>query len=292
MHEIGHIVGLGHAPTDQLQTMYRSTSAGKTLGRTFGNGDILGFKTAYGIKDTPPPPPDPEPTPEPPTPTPPPTDCTTGWKITGYFLPFETDFTGATETVIVDGKPRVLKSAFLAASRIEGWGKTSVGDFVGPYGSNNTWISSTFAKDANGGALIIGIVAVDRAIVPNRSKLTIPTLPAPWNTRTFTANDIGNGVKGKHVDVYCGEGKAAEQETFRITSQNQTVCVGGESPPPPPDPPAPPAEHKLSQAQKDKIKAAELQYENALKSGDPAGIRIAKENLDNVNIQAYIELHS
>ncbi len=50
MHEIGHIVGLAHAPTDRLQTMYASTTPGKTLGRSFGNGDILGFSTAYLVQ--------------------------------------------------------------------------------------------------------------------------------------------------------------------------------------------------------------------------------------------------
>lgn len=59
VHEVGHISGLAHAPTDQLQTMYASTSQGKTLGRTLGNGDIMGFKLAYKIQDNPPPPPPP-----------------------------------------------------------------------------------------------------------------------------------------------------------------------------------------------------------------------------------------
>lgn len=49
-HEIGHIIGLGHAPTDKLQTMYASTGPGQTLGRSFGNGDLKGFKLAYKLK--------------------------------------------------------------------------------------------------------------------------------------------------------------------------------------------------------------------------------------------------
>lgn len=67
VHENGHHCGLSHAPTDKLQTMYASTSPGVTLGRSLGNGDTLGFKTAYKIKDnpTPNPEPDPQPTPEP-----------------------------------------------------------------------------------------------------------------------------------------------------------------------------------------------------------------------------------
>ena len=61
VHEVGHISGLGHAPTDRLQTMYASTGPGQTLGRTLGNGDILGFGEAYDITNPPPPPPPPQP---------------------------------------------------------------------------------------------------------------------------------------------------------------------------------------------------------------------------------------
>jgi hypothetical protein len=56
-HEVGHLCGLGHAPTDMQQTMYYATSPGKTLGRTLGNGDKLGFMKAYDIVTPPPPPP-------------------------------------------------------------------------------------------------------------------------------------------------------------------------------------------------------------------------------------------
>jgi len=55
VHEIGHVSGLGHAPTDRLQTMYASTGPGTTVGRTLGNGDILGFQQAYDITNPPPP---------------------------------------------------------------------------------------------------------------------------------------------------------------------------------------------------------------------------------------------
>ena len=63
-HEVGHISGLSHAPSDKLQTMYASTSPGKTLGRTLGLGDKKGFKKAYNITE-PEPQPEPTPTPEP-----------------------------------------------------------------------------------------------------------------------------------------------------------------------------------------------------------------------------------
>lgn len=61
VHEIGHVSGLDHAPTDRLQTMYASTGPGVTLGRTPGNGDIKGFKQAYQVITPPPPPPPPPP---------------------------------------------------------------------------------------------------------------------------------------------------------------------------------------------------------------------------------------
>jgi hypothetical protein len=52
----------------------------------------------------------------------------------------------------------------------------------------------------------------------------------------FTAVDTGGGpngndVTGKHIDVFTGDGKAAEQETFRITGEGNTVCISSASPP-------------------------------------------------------------
>ena len=94
------------------------------------------------------------------------------------------------------------------------------------YGPNNSWISSPYPKDNSDGRLCVWIVAIDPAVVKLGSKLTIPTLPVPWNTKTFTATDTGQAdtVNGKHVDIFTGAGKAAEQETFRITNHHNKVC--------------------------------------------------------------------
>ena len=69
--------------------------------------------------------------------TPPPvhTNCTAGWKITGYFLPLESEYTGPTQTVSVDGVDRTFNAKFLTDSKMEGWGKTKAGDYIGNYGS-------------------------------------------------------------------------------------------------------------------------------------------------------------
>jgi len=48
--------------------------------------------------------------------------------------------------------------------------------------------------------------------------------PYPWNQIVLLAHDVGPAIKGKHIDLYTGEGKQAEMETFRVTSSNNTVC--------------------------------------------------------------------
>jgi membrane-bound lytic murein transglycosylase len=53
----------------------------------------------------------------------------------------------------------------------------------------------------------------------------IPTLPQPWNAITFNADDVGPDIKGKHIDVYTGEGFQAGKETFRITGLHNQVCL-------------------------------------------------------------------
>jgi len=49
-------------------------------------------------------------------------------------------------------------------------------------------------------------------------------LPSPWASKTFRATDVGAGIVGQHIDVFTGTGRAAEQETFRITSNDNRVC--------------------------------------------------------------------
>ena len=49
-HEIGHTFGLGHPSGSGIDclTMYAYVNYGVTIGRTLGNGDILGIKAIYG----------------------------------------------------------------------------------------------------------------------------------------------------------------------------------------------------------------------------------------------------
>ncbi len=41
----------------------------------------------------------------------------------------------------------------------------------------------------------------------------------------FSGLDEGPSINGKHIDVFTGEGIDAENETFRITGSNNTVCM-------------------------------------------------------------------
>ena len=68
------------------------------------------------------------------------------------------------------------------------------------------------------------MIAIDRSLIPHNAEVQISTLPIPWSSKTFKATDVGNGIVGQHIDVFTGTGKIAEEETFRITSNNNRVC--------------------------------------------------------------------
>ena len=160
----------------------------------------------------------------PPTPTSPASSssCTSGWNVTGYFTPVETDYTGPAQTVTVNGTARSFYSSFLEDVQVEGWGQTKEGNYIGY--ENGQYSASQAPLNSLGGSLRIGDVAVDFSVIQAGTILTIPTLPSPWNTTRFTADDSGVGIVGKHVDVYTGLGATAKQETFRFVGDNQFVC--------------------------------------------------------------------
>lgn len=149
--------------------------------------------------------------------------CTDGWHVTGYFIPVESDYSNTSLVKIwTDKGSRTFYKGFVDKVRIEGSGKTRAGDYLG-YWSGGYQITGV-PMTATGKALQVGHVAVDRSVIPMHASLTIPTLPSPWNARTFTAEDTGPGIQGKEVDVFTGMGKSAEAETYRITGYNNRVC--------------------------------------------------------------------
>jgi len=150
------------------------------------------------------------------------TSCTDGWYVTGYFVPVESDYSDELITISIDETQREFREDFVNALKIEGWGKTLSGDYLGWYG--NSFHINDVALDQNGQPLVTGMIAVDNTIIDRGTKLTISTLPQPWNEIIFLSADEGPAIIGKHIDMFTGEGKLAETETFRITSENNTVC--------------------------------------------------------------------
>jgi len=150
-------------------------------------------------------------------------NCTTGWYITGYFTPSESDYSGKFITASVNDKSYKFREGFVKEIKIEGWGKTVSGQYLGWY--DESFHLSEKPLDAAGNALEPSAVAVDPSVIPANSRLTIPSLPAPWDGVAFTGSDTGTAIIGKHIDVYTGEGKMALDEAYRVTGYDNVVCL-------------------------------------------------------------------
>jgi len=150
--------------------------------------------------------------------------CSDGWFITGYYVPREDELPDTSEQITVERVGDIsFSQKFLTEIRTEGWGITRFGWALGYY--SNAWHrSDAGALDASGNPLTVGAIAIDRSVIPRGANVQIATLPSPWASKTFRATDVGNGIVGQHIDVFTGIGLAAEQETFRITSNNNRVC--------------------------------------------------------------------
>ncbi len=150
--------------------------------------------------------------------------CSSRWIITGYYTPIENDYNGkAKKTIRVakTGRFTFLKS-FLKAVKMEGWGKTKAGWYLGYYARK--WHKSKTPLNALGYPLEIGMIATDKKLIPRGEKLTIPKLPGPFKNIVYVSSDSGQKIRGKHIDVYMGEGKQAEKATYKITGENYRIC--------------------------------------------------------------------
>jgi 3D (Asp-Asp-Asp) domain-containing protein len=151
------------------------------------------------------------------------TNCTSGWYITGYFTPLESDYLGETIQIEIDNNTKQYKINFLEDVKTEGWGKTKSGQYIGWY--EESFHLENEPKDFHGNQLVINTVAADPSVLKQKTEISIPTLPNPWNSKKFTIFDVGPSIIGKHIDVYTGEGHMAELETERITGHDNIVCV-------------------------------------------------------------------
>ena len=105
---------------------------------------------------------------------------------------------------------------------MEGWGKTNGGWYLGFYGKQ--WHKSFQPLSAMGTPLDWGSMATDRRVIGKGGKIIIPTLPYRIKNQVFLANDVGSAITGKHVDIYTGEGRLAEDLTFELTGKRHLVC--------------------------------------------------------------------
>lgn len=153
-------------------------------------------------------------------------NCSAEWYITGYFTPIESDYSGKFIDITIDGKQYKYRESFVTEIKTEGWGRTISGNYLGWY--DNSFHLSDKPLDSEGNTLVLNAIAIDTSVIPVNSNLTIPSLPSPWDETIFTGSDIGTAIIGKHIDVYTGEGKAAHDETFRITGNDNVVCLGEE----------------------------------------------------------------
>jgi 3D (Asp-Asp-Asp) domain-containing protein len=153
-------------------------------------------------------------------------NCSNGWRITGYYTPIETEFnTTQTREIEINGAGKESFNAeFLQVifnddqGFGEGWGKTRFGWYLGNY--DGGWHKADAPLDAHDKPLQPDTVAVDNAVVPIGSTLTIPDLPGDLGKLEFKSTDVGVSVHGKHVDVYTGEGREARRRMWQFTYED------------------------------------------------------------------------
>ncbi|WP_394174856.1 3D domain-containing protein [Thalassotalea litorea] len=151
--------------------------------------------------------------------------CEDNWRVTGYYTPIEKDYgvSPYKQVTLKTGESHKFKVNFVNAVRIEGWGKTRFGWYLGYFSGN--WHKSPAPLNSMGKTLNVGEVAVDTSRIPKLSTVFIPNVQPYLQRTTFIATDVGSAIKQKHVDVYTGEGEKAKLTTYAITGNHQ-VCFG------------------------------------------------------------------
>lgn len=150
--------------------------------------------------------------------------CSGNWTITGYFTPIESDYPSSPkQKIYIKGVGyQQFSKKFVQATKIEGWGKTNAGWYLGYF--SNKWHKSKQPLNAGGLPLKMGSIATDRQYIERGRAVSIPTLLEAMEQKVFTANDVGSAIKKQHIDIYTGEGKQAEKLTWKITGKQHTVC--------------------------------------------------------------------
>ncbi|MCW8878421.1 MAG: 3D domain-containing protein [Kangiellaceae bacterium] len=150
--------------------------------------------------------------------------CSDNWRVTGYYTPIEGDYKSPDfYAVSVNKAGRIsFNRAFVKDVMLEGWGKTRFGWYLGYY--NNQWYRSDDPLNSKGTPLTIGTIATDAGLVEPNSVVNIPEVEKILKVPQFVAQDVGQAIKNKKIDVYTGEGKQAKELTLRITG-NHSICI-------------------------------------------------------------------
>lgn len=156
-------------------------------------------------------------------------NCQTNWLITGFFTPLESQFKESlSQTISIEklGKKK-FSQGFLKSVKLEGWGKTRFGWYLGYY--NQQWHKEVSALNSLGYPLKIGDIAVDTKIIAKGTVVQIKSLEPLLNIKQFNAVDVGSAIRNKHIDIYTGEGIDAKYLSYQVTGRH-VVCfnrVGG-----------------------------------------------------------------
>jgi len=166
-------------------------------------------------------------------------NCSTGWYIEGDYFPIESDYDGKgyAQTITIHNLndmnntiTRTMNSEFLKNVHMEGQGLTKQGDYVGAW-DGKYWGPFPSSVPLLEYPLVVGVTsATDKSIIPYGEIFTIPTLPSPWNTKTFVALDPENDISGKQVNIYTGVGSTAKNEAMRITGIENILCIQKQAP--------------------------------------------------------------
>jgi 3D (Asp-Asp-Asp) domain-containing protein len=149
--------------------------------------------------------------------------CHSSWKTTGFYTPLAKDFPSHLNKKIAirNYQSLAFNSYFLKSVKLEGWGKTRFGWYLGHY--SNQWHKANNPLNALGHPLKVGAIAVDNKLITKNTLVNIPNIQSILGIDQFHAVDVGSAIKNKHIDIYTGEGDNARKLSYKVTGKHQ-VC--------------------------------------------------------------------
>jgi 3D (Asp-Asp-Asp) domain-containing protein len=132
--------------------------------------------------------------------------CSAGWWITGYYVPDEKDY--APEQILVFGG-RWLPRAFVRAAQMEGFGLTRAGDYAGYDGKFYVHPLTSTGRQLS--------AAVDPRVIRYGTRFRV-------GNHEYVATDTGGAIRGRHIDLFMGYGRAGERAMKQLGQTNATVC--------------------------------------------------------------------